>query len=330
VRNGDRQYASSGQPIRLADYIGQTNAKENLRIYIAAARKRREALDHILLTGPAGLGKSTLSQIIANEMGAPLRSTSVEALTKFGDLVALLTNLQDGDFLSIQKMHVLPKNFIEMLYQAMKHFAFEFQTGHGPAARSIKIELPHFTLITTTSWPALIPARLRTLFGINFHFDFYGVEDLTAICKRSASLLNVEIDDRGAHEIARRSRGTPRTLNSLLRRVQDFAEVDYEGRITWEVANDALNRLEVDTYGLTEIDRRLLLTIMEKFDGGPVGLDALSTVIDEQKQSIEENIEPYLTQIGFLNRTPSGRVVTQLAYKHFETLSTQRPPGLFD
>jgi len=326
----DRQFDLSLRPSRLTEYIGQTKAKDNLRIYIAAARKRREALDHVLLTGPPGLGKTTLAHIVANEMGAQLKSTSGPAIEKTGDIAALLTTLQEGDVLFIDEIHRLMPVIEEKLYPAMEDFSFDFVIGQGPGARSIKLDVPKFTLVGATTRAGLISAPLRGRFGINFHLDFYPHDDLETICKRSASILKVEIDDGGAHEIARRSRGTPRIVNRLLRRVRDYAEVDYEGRITHEIANDALNRMEVDTYGLDEMDRKLLLTIIEKFEGGPVGVGTLSAAIHEEKDSIEEIIEPYLIQIGFLNRTPRGRMATQLAYQHFALGEAKRAPGLFD
>ena len=330
VTDEDRKFDLSLRPTRLAEYIGQTKAKENLRVYIKAAIKRREALDHVLLTGPPGLGKTTLAHIIANEMGAQLRSTSGPAIEKTGDIAALLTNLQEGDVLFIDEIHRLLPALEEKLYPAMEDFSLDLLIGQGPGARSIKLELPKFTLVGATTRAGLITAPLRGRFGINFHLDFYPHEDLETICKRSAAILEVEIDDEGAHEIARRSRGTPRIVNRLLRRVRDYADVDYEGRITLEVARDALNRMEVDTYGLDEMDRRLLLTIIEKFEGGPVGVGTLSAAIHEEKDSIEEIIEPYLIQIGFLNRTPRGRMATQLAYRRFDLRAGQHRPGLFD
>src|SRR5215467_3043730 len=326
----DRQLDLTLRPTRIDEYIGQRQVKENLRVYMKAARGRREALDHVLLTGPPGLGKTTLANIIANEMGAELRSTAGPAIEKAGDIAALLTNLQEGDVLFIDEIHRLLPALEEKLYPAMEDFSLDLLIGQGPGARSIKLELPKFTLVGATTRAGLITAPLRGRFGINFHLDFYPHEDLETICRRSANILNVEIDDGGAHEITRRSRGTPRIVNRLLRRVRDYAEVDYDGRITHEVANDALNRMEVDTYGLDEMDRKLLLTIIEKFEGGPVGVGTLSAAIHEEKDSIEEIIEPYLIQIGFLNRTPRGRMATQLAYQHFGVRTGQHRPSLFD
>jgi Holliday junction DNA helicase RuvB len=327
----DRQFDLTLRPTRIDEYIGQRQVKENLRVYMKAARGRREALDHVLLTGPPGLGKTTLANIIANEMGAELRSTAGPAIEKAGDIAALLTNLQEGDVLFIDEIHRLLPALEEKLYPAMEDYQLDLLIGQGAAARSIKLELPKFTLIGATTRAGLITAPLRGRFGIVFHLDFYPHEDLEVICKRSAEILGVEIDNEGAREIARRSRGTPRIVNRLLRRVRDYAEVDYDGRINQEVANDALNRMEVDTYGLDEMDRKLLLTIIEKFNGGPVGLGTISASIHEEKDSIEEIIEPYLIQIGFLDRTPRGRLATPLAYDHFGIKPPgSRVPNLFD
>ena len=318
------------RPSRLAEYIGQKKVKDNLGVFLKAAKMRREALDHVLLTGPPGLGKTTLASIVSNEMGAILHSTAGPVIEKSGDLAALLTNLQEGDVLFIDEIHRMNPAIEEVLYPAMEDYHLDIMIGQGTAARSIKLELPKFTLVGATTRPGLITAPLRGRFGIIFHLDFYPIEDLQTIILRSATILNVQIDTKGAREIAKRARGTPRIANRLLRRVRDYAQVDYDGRISEDVATDALNRMEVDTYGLDEIDRKLLLTIIEKFDGGPVGLGTISASIHEEKDSIEEIIEPYLIQTGFLNRTPRGRMVTRLAYEHFGVSPPRMNNSLFE
>jgi holliday junction DNA helicase RuvB len=331
IRNEDlspveTQFEATLRPAQLAEYIGQSKVKENLRVFIKAALKRREALDHILLTGPPGVGKTTLSNIVANEMGASLKSTSGPVIEKAGDLAAILTGLEEGDVLFIDEIHRLNPAIEEILYPGMEDYSLDIMIGQGTAARSIKLELPKFTLVGATTRPGLITAPLRGRFGIIFHLDFYTTDELQTICKRSSRILGVEIDESGSLEIARRGRGTPRIVNRLLRRVRDFAEVDHDGAITEEVAADALDKMEVDSYGLDEMDAKLLRTIIEKFDGGPVGLGTLSAAIHEEKDSIEEIIEPYLLQIGFINRTPRGRMATRLAYQHFGLDNLMRRP----
>ena len=331
--DAEQQIELSLRPQYLREYIGQKKVKDNLNIFVKAACARGESLDHVLLNGPPGLGKTTLAQIVSREMGAKIHVTSGPVIEKPGDLAAMLTNLEEGDVLFIDEIHRLHPAIEEILYPAMEDFELDLIIGQGPSARSVKLDLPRFTLIGATTRAGMITAPLRGRFGINFHLDFYPIEDLQIIVLRSADILGVEIDDAGANAIARRSRGTPRIVNRLLRRVRDFAEVEYEGKITLEVATDALNRMEVDRFGLDEVDRKLLTTIIEKFNGGPVGVSTISAAIQEEKDAIEEIYEPYLIQIGFLNRTPRGRVVTPAAYHHLGltlpgAISTDQP-GLF-
>lgn len=305
------------RPLCLADYIGQPSVREQMALFMQAAKNRDEALDHTLIFGPPGLGKTTLANIIAQEMNVSLKSTSGPVLERPGDLAALLTNLEEGDVLFIDEIHRLPPIVEEVLYPAMEDFQLDIMIGEGPAARSIKLDLPQFTLVGATTRAGMLTNPLRDRFGIVQRLEFYNVTDLTTIVVRSAGILNMPIEYEGAYEIARRARGTPRIANRLLRRVRDFAQVRGTGQISQSIANQALNLLDVDEHGFDQQDRRLLLAMIEKFDGGPVGVDSLAAAISEERHTIEDVLEPYLIQQGFIMRTPRGRVVTRHAYLHF-------------
>ena len=305
------------RPAKLVDYIGQEVVKEQMEIFISAARKRSEALDHTLVFGPPGLGKTTLSHIIANEMGVSLKSTAGPVLEKAGDLAAMLTNLEEGDVLFIDEIHRLSPAIEEILYPAMEDYQLDIMIGEGPSARSLKLELPPFTLVGATTRAGLLTSPLRDRFGIVQRLEFYSVQELSLIVKRSALLMNIECDDEGAVEIARRSRGTPRIANRLLRRVRDYSQVKADGKIAGDIAETALDMLSIDKNGFDHMDRRLLMTMIEKFDGGPVGVDSIAAAISEERGTVEDILEPYLIQQGFIQRTPRGRVVTQFAYRHF-------------
>jgi len=312
----DKKLESTLRPQMLADYIGQVKVKDNLKVYIEAAKQRNESLDHVLFFGPPGLGKTTLAGIIANEMGVNIKITSGPAIEKPGEMAAILNNLQEGDILFVDEIHRLNRQVEELLYPAMEDYAIDIVIGKGATAKSIRLDLPKFTLVGATTRAGMLTPPLRDRFGVVNRLEFYTMEELKTIILRSAGVFKVEIDEEGAIELARRSRGTPRLANRLLKRVRDFAQVKYDGKITKEVAGFALDLLEVDKLGLDHIDREILVTMIEKFNGGPVGIEAIATTIGEDVGTIEEVYEPYLVQNGFILRTPRGRTASELAYRH--------------
>nr|WP_330395582.1 Holliday junction branch migration DNA helicase RuvB [Tyzzerella sp. An114] len=316
-RDEDLENEPKLRPNNLESYIGQEKVKSNMKVFIEAAKGRGEALDHVLLYGPPGLGKTTLSNIIANEMGVNIKTTSGPAIERPGDMAAILNSLGEGDILFIDEIHRLNRMIEEILYPAMEDFAIDIVIGKGAGARSVRLDLPKFTLIGATTRIGLLTAPLRDRFGVIHRLELYDISQLKTIIKRSASVLDIPIDDKGAEEIARRSRGTPRIANRLLKRVRDFAQVKYDGEITEEVSKYALDLLEVDKMGLDNVDRKMLLAMIEKFSGGPVGVDTLAVSIGEEAETIEDVYEPYLIQLGYIQRTPRGRIVTDLGYKHF-------------